>query len=200
MSGSANLANYSVLVTSWLPEENLQLLISKPAEALTTTYKRLSSYTQISVVFSSLQGKFSMQQTETMTESHNQSKHQVVTCLFTFNLFFHFFFFLSFLQCFTSSSLLFFLSFLIQGLMQIKGAQYCGFPVSVLQGLGLHVCSSHLVVYTFLMNSLNIVFTILMGSNLFLLTNVLLIFYSRIFISISVAFCNLLKIVQALFK
>lgn len=111
MSGSANLANYSVLVTSWLPEENLQLLISKPAEALTTTYKRLSSYTQINVVFSSLQGKFSMQQTETMTESHNQSKHQVVTCLFTFNLFFHFFFFLSFLQCFTSSFLLFFLSF-----------------------------------------------------------------------------------------
>lgn len=57
MSGSANLANYSVLVTSWLLEENLQLLISKSAEALTTTYEHLSSYTQINVVFSPHQGK-----------------------------------------------------------------------------------------------------------------------------------------------
>ena len=65
--------------------------------------------------------KVSKQQTEITPENHNQSKCRVVTCLFIFNLFFRFSFFLSSLQRFASSSLLFILSFSIQGFMWIKG-------------------------------------------------------------------------------
>lgn len=68
------LVNYSVLVKSWLLEENLQPLIY---------YKHVSLHPQRSVAFIPHQGNISLPQKEAKKESYNLSKCRVVESQWT---------------------------------------------------------------------------------------------------------------------
>lgn len=77
MPGTGNPANYQGLMKSWISEGNLQCHVTKPAQPLTNSSIFVFMSTE-KLVFNPQQGNFSLQKTDTITGSHNQSECRVL--------------------------------------------------------------------------------------------------------------------------